>query len=589
MIDGRQTEETRVVLLSGTRIEDFDYETENRKQLKGNVYLARVTRVEPSLQAAFIEYGGNRQGFLAFSEIHPDYYRIPVEDREALTAQTDSENEQDSVSEQSENISGDTATDNSPEEIGGDDEHDSRSRSSESVIRHYKIQEVITRKQILLVQVVKEERGNKGAALTTYLSLAGRYCVLMPNSNRGGGVSRKIINVADRKRLKSVVSDLDIPKGMAVIVRTAGLKRTKTEIKRDYAYLSKLWNEIREKTLQSEAPTLIHEEGSLVKRAIRDIYTNDIDEVLIEGEDSYKVAKSHMKMLIPSHAKRVSKYYGSEHLFQKYGVEPQLDTIHQGEVTLKSGGYLVINQTEALVAIDVNSGKATRERNIEETALKTNLEAAEEVSRQLKLRDLSGLIVIDFIDMMNFYNRRIVEKKMKEGIRKDRARIQIGRISNFGLLEMTRQRLREGSIKWETQLTLSSFSQKILKKIQLLAFTDKVKIINSYVPEKVKIFIETNLLDELKYFQKKYSFEVKILSNDKFIVPEYKIDLLNKSKKLINSVENIHTIVHVNKIKNNFKTSTAKDKKIGKNKEKIKKTLIKKKIRTLWTRKKRKN
>ncbi len=317
LIDAHQPEETRVVLLNGNKIEEFDYENNSLIQLKGNVYLARVTRVEPSLQAAFVEYGGNRQGFLALSEIHPDYYRIPVEDREALTAQTDSENEQDSVSEQTENISGDTSADNSPEELGGDDEHDSRSQCSEAAVRQYKIQEVITRKQILLVQVVKEERGNKGAALTTYLSLAGRYCVLMPNSNRGGGVSRKITNVADRKRLKSVVSDLDIPKGMAVIVRTAGSKRTKTEIKRDYAYLSKLWNEIREKTLQSEAPTLIHEEGSLVKRAIRDIYTNDIDEVLIEGEDSYKVAKSHMKMLIPSHAKRVSKYNGSEHLFQK--------------------------------------------------------------------------------------------------------------------------------------------------------------------------------------------------------------------------------------------------------------------------------
>ena len=329
LIDAHQPEETRVVLLNGTKIEEFDYENNNLVQLKGNVYLARVTRVEPSLQAAFVEYGGNRQGFLAFSEIHPDYYRIPVEDREALTAEVDPDEDQDPALEQNEQSVDDTGTDSPPEEIGGDDDHDSRSQSSESVMRRYKIQEVITRKQILLVQVVKEERGNKGAALTTYLSFAGRYCVLMPNSNRGGGVSRKISNVADRKRLKSVVSDLDIPKGMAVIVRTAGSKRTKTEIKRDYAYLSKLWNEIREKTLQSEAPALIHEEGSLVKRAIRDMYTSDVDEVLIEGEVSYKVAKTHMKMLIPSHAKRVSKYDDTEHLFQKYGVEPQLETIHQ--------------------------------------------------------------------------------------------------------------------------------------------------------------------------------------------------------------------------------------------------------------------
>ena len=442
LIDAHQPEETRVVLLNGTKIEEFDYENNNLVQLKGNVYLARVTRVEPSLQAAFVEYGGNRQGFLAFSEIHPDYYRIPVEDREALTAEVDPDEDQDPALEQNEQSVDDTGTDSPPEEIGGDDEHDSRSQSSESVMRRYKIQEVITRKQILLVQVVKEERGNKGAALTTYLSFAGRYCVLMPNSNRGGGVSRKISNVADRKRLKSVVSELDIPKGMAVIVRTAGSKRTKTEIKRDYAYLSKLWNEIREKTLQSEAPALIHEEGSLVKRAIRDMYTNDVDEVLIEGEVSYKVAKTHMKMLIPSHAKRVSKYDDTEHLFQKYGVEPQLETIHQGEVTLKSGGYLVINQTEALVAIDVNSGKATRERNIEETALKTNLEAAEEVGRQLKLRDLSGLIVIDFIDMEENRNKSAIERKLKDALRHDRARIQVGSISHFGLLEMSRQRLR---------------------------------------------------------------------------------------------------------------------------------------------------
>ena len=432
LIDARQAEETRVVLLSGTRIEDFDYETENRKQLKGNVYLARVTRVEPSLQAAFVEYGGNRQGFLAFSEIHPDYYRIPVEDREALmAAERASAEEEDSEAEDGD----------APETLGGEDTDDEDVRPKRSH-RKYKIQEVVSRKQIMLVQVVKEERGNKGAALTTYLSLAGRYCVLMPNSTRRGGVSRKITNAADRKRLKGIVGGLDTPDGVAVIVRTAGAKRTKTEIARDYAYLSKLWDEIRTRTLESQAPSMIHEEGDLIKRSIRDLYTSEVDEVLVEGEEAYKTARTQMKMLIPSHVKKVQKYEDSLPIFQRYQAEQQMDTIHSPQVTLKSGGYLVINQTEALVAVDVNSGRATRERNIEETALKTNLEAADELGRQLRLRDLSGLIVVDFIDMEENKNRNAVERRMKDAMRNDRARIQIGSISHFGLLEMSRQRLR---------------------------------------------------------------------------------------------------------------------------------------------------
>ncbi len=462
LIDAHQPEETRVVLLNGNKIEEFDYESTSHKQLKGNVYLAKVTRVEPSLQAAFVEYGGNRQGFLAFSEIHPDYYRIPVEDRAELVeaetadaeAQKDSQEADESAAD--ETAEAQTSDDNvadenqagsaAPETLGGEDETEER-RTSQATMRRYKIQEVITRKQLLLVQVVKEERGNKGAALTTYLSLAGRYCVLMPNSPRGGGVSRKITNVADRKRLKSVVGDLEIPKGMAVIVRTAGAKRTKTEIKRDYAYLTKLWNEIRGLTIESEAPALIHEEGSLVKRTIRDVYSHDVEEVVVEGDDAYKMARAQMKMLIPSHVKRVVKYEGNAHLFQSHQVESQLDIIHQNEVTLKSGGYLVLNQTEALVAIDVNSGKATKERNIEETALKTNLEAADEVGRQLRLRDLSGLIVIDFIDMEENRNQAQVERRLKEALRTDRARIQVGSISHFGLLEMSRQRLRPSLVE----------------------------------------------------------------------------------------------------------------------------------------------
>ena len=540
LIDAHQPEETRVVLLNGNKIEEFDYENNSLAQLKGNVYLARVTRVEPSLQAAFVEYGGNRQGFLAFSEIHPDYYRIPVEDREALDAETEDTSSAEAQasaaadSEPSDDNEDARSSNNAPEELGGDDEHDDRSQSSESMMRRYKIQEVITRKQILLVQVVKEERGNKGAALTTYLSLAGRYCVLMPNSNRGGGVSRKITNVADRKRLKSVVSDLDIPKGMAVIVRTAGSKRTKTEIKRDYAYLSKLWNEIRSKTLQSEAPALIHEEGSLVKRAIRDMYTNDVEEVLIEGEDSYKVAKAQMKMLIPSHAKRVTKYEGTEHLFQNYGIEPQLDTIHQGEVTLKSGGYLVINQTEALVAIDVNSGKATRERNIEETALKTNLEAAEEVGRQLKLRDLSGLIVIDFIDMEENRNKSAIERKLKDALRHDRARIQVGSISHFGLLEMSRQRLRPSLAESVSQAcphcagtgrirSINSAALQILRVVEDEAGNRPGQDISIFVHPDVALYILNQKRASLASLEQQFGISILIEADAALIPPDYRL------------------------------------------------------------------
>ena len=498
LIDAHQPEETRVVLLNGNKIEEFDYENNNFKQLKGNVYLARVTRVEPSLQAAFVEYGGNRQGFLAFSEIHPDYYRIPIEDREALEKDNQQESEEDASDEDAANTTDKDS--NTPETLGGDDEEQRSRSSSTALLRRYKIQEVIVRKQILLIQVVKEERGNKGAALTTYLSLAGRYCVLMPNSNRGGGVSRKITNVADRKRLKSVVNELEVPDGMAVIVRTAGSKRTKTEIKRDYAYLSKLWNDVRATTLQSEAPAIIHEEGSLVKRAIRDIYTNDVESVLVEGDEAYKTAKNQMKMLIPSHAKRVIKHDEPTHLFQTQNVEPQLDTIHQGEVTLKSGGYLVLNQTEALVAIDVNSGKATRERNIEETALKTNLEAAEEVGRQLRLRDLSGLIVIDFIDMEENRNQHAVERKLKDSLRNDRARIQIGSISHFGLLEMSRQRLRASLVESVSQAcphcagtgrirSINSSALHILRVIEEEAARHQAKEITVFIHPEVALYV----------------------------------------------------------------------------------------------------
>ena len=436
LIDAAHDEETRVVVMDGNRVVDYDAEIANKRPLKGNIYLAKVTRVEPSLQAAFVEYGGNRHGFLAFNEIHPDYYKIPIADREALIAEED-ETQEDEGGENGVSV----------ETMGGDDlEHVERQRVS--LQRRYKIQEVIKRRQILLVQVVKEERGTKGAALTTYLSLPGRYCVLMPNTTRGGGISRKITNARDRKRLKTIIDGLDIDSGMAVILRTAGSERSKAEIKRDYEYLMRLWNDIRDLTLASTAPSLIYEEGNLIKRTIRDLYAKEMEEILVDGEPGYKTAKDFMKTLIPSHAKKVKKYANDGvPIFQEYKVENLLETIHSPTVQLRSGGYIVIHQTEALVAIDVNSGRATRERHIEETALKTNSEAAEEIARQLKLRDLAGLIVIDFIDMEENRNNFSVERRFKDALRNDRARIQIGRISPFGLLEMSRQRLRASVIE----------------------------------------------------------------------------------------------------------------------------------------------
>jgi ribonuclease E len=473
LIDARHPEETRVAVVKGNRIEEFDFESSEHKQLKGNIYLAKVTRVEPSLQAAFIDFGGNRHGFLAFSEIHPDYYQIPKADREALlreeaehaaeeerlrAAQEHAEDTDESDAEADE---GDENAD-APEEAAEAGSDSARSpvdesaadelrKKRQSLRRRYKIQDVIQRRQVLLVQVVKEERGNKGAALTTYLSLAGRYCVLMPNTSHGGGISRKISNGADRKRLKSIMTDLKLPSTMGLIVRTAGLSRTKVEIKRDFDYLARLWDEIRERTLKSSAPALIYRDSDLIKRAIRDLYNRDIDEVIVEGEEGYKAARGFMKLLMPSHVRRVKQHSEETPLFQRHGVEDQLSAMYQPVVQLKSGGYLVINPTEALVSIDINSGRSTREYNIEQTAFSTNIEAAAEIARQLRLRDMAGLIVIDFIDMEQQSHVRKVEKAMKEALKNDRARIQVGRISSFGLMEMSRQRLRTGVLEASTK------------------------------------------------------------------------------------------------------------------------------------------
>ena len=506
LIDARQTEETRVITSTNDKIDDFEYEVHSRRQLKGNIYLARVTRVEPSLQAAFIEYGGNRQGFLAFSEIHPDYYRIPIEDRQKLIADVSAKTDEELDINQNIN-----------EEIEEDFSEEELRKVKRNLYRNYKIQEVIARRQILLVQVVKEERGTKGAALTTYISIAGRYCVLMPNTPRGGGVSRKIANIVDRKRLKKIVDDLDLATGMALIIRTAGSKRTKIEIKRDYSNSMSTWENVKKLTLESNAPTLIHEEGSLVKRAIRDLYHNDIDEVLVEGNEAYKVCKNYMKALMPSHAKKVQEYHDEKKpLFQRYNLDSQLFDIFSPKVTLNSGGYLIIDQTEALVAIDVNSGKATRERSIEDTALKTNLEAAEEFARQARLRDLSGLVVIDFIDMEEIKNRNSVEKKLKEAMRKDRARIQIGQISGFGLLELSRQRLRPSVVENSSELcsqcggsgriqSIEVSAVQILRSIEEEGADDNNIGINVYAHSNVILHILNKKRDQLSEIQSRYN------------------------------------------------------------------------------------
>jgi len=529
LIDARQSEETRVISTTNDLIDDFEYEVHSRRQLKGNIYLARVTRVEPSLQAAFIEYGGNRQGFLAFSEIHPDYYRIPVEDKNKLLAEASAKTDEDL------NLNDDSSEDN----IDEFNEEEFK-KIKRNLYKNYKIQEVIARRQILLVQVVKEERGSKGAALSTYISIAGRYCVLMPNTPRGGGVSRKISNITDRKRLKKVVDELDVSKGMAVIIRTAGSKRTKTEIKRDYANSMKIWENVKKLTLESNAPFLIHEEGSLVKRSIRDLYHSDIDEVLVEGSEAYKVCKNYMKAVMPSHAKKVQQYVDDKlHLFQKYNLDAQLQDIFNPKVTLKSGGYIIIDQTEALVAIDVNSGRSTRERNIEDTALKNNLEAAEEFARQARLRDLSGLIVIDFIDMEENRNRISVEKKLKESMKKDRARIQIGEISHFGLLELSRQRLRPSIVENSSELcphcagsgriqSIEVSAVQILRAIEEEGAPDDIIGVKVFAHSDVILHILNKKRSQLNEIENGYKILIDFNNDNTIIPPQKKLEVIRK-------------------------------------------------------------
>ena len=566
-IDASHPDETRIVLKSENYIEEYEHENKNKLYLKNNIYLGKVSRIEPSLQAAFVNYGRQRHGFLAFSDIQSDYYQIPHDDKYRL--KKEEENLRLELKEKSHNaeevekiqdrMSDTTSTNNNNNEININEEKNKDENSpvernnqfnelkKRYGIKRYKIQEVIKPDQIILVQILKDEKRQKGAALTTFISLAGKYSVLMPNTPNAGGISRKIISSDDRKKIRSIIQEIKIPETMGLIVRTAGLNKTKNEINKDVLNTISEWEKIKARAVKSIAPSIVYEEGDIIKRAIRDVYNNEIKNIIVDGNEGYQKAKNFMKFFMPENVKKIKKYRGKIPLFHEVGIEKSLNRIFEPTVKLTSGGSIVINPTEALVAIDINSGQSIKEINIEKTALKTNLEAAEEIARQIKIRDLSGLIVIDFIDMNNFYNRKIVEKKLREKLKDDRARIQFGRISNFGLLEMTRQRLRESSVRWNMTLSLDSFALKIIKKGEELAFSNKVKIININVPLKVKTYIEENLIKEINHFRTKHKLEFNIISDNILLIPEYKINLLNKNKKIIKKIENIETI------ENNFK------------------------------------
>ena len=580
-IDASHPDETRVVLKSEKHIEEYEYENKNKLYLKNNIYLGKVTRIEPSLQAAFVDYGRQKHGFLAFNDIQSDYYQIPYDDKNKLKKEEknlrlelkEKSKDVEENEKKEQGISNVTSANNNTNEnnLSNEKTNDGNLLPEKSDqfnelkkrygIRRYKIQEVIKPNQVILVQILKDERGQKGAALTTFISLAGKYSVLMPNTPKGGGISRKIINSNDRKKIRNILQEIKIPETMGLIVRTAGLNKTKNELNKDILNTINIWEEIKEKAVKSIAPSLVYEEGDLIKRAIRDMYDNQTNNVIVDGNEGYQKAKSFMKFLTPENVKKVKKYRGKIPLFHDVGIEKNLNLIFDSTIKLESGGYIVINPTEALVSIDINSGQSIKEANIEKTALKTNLEAAEEISRQIKIRDLSGLIVIDFIDMISFHNKKIVERKLRGKLKDDRARIQFGRIGNFGLLEMTRQRLRESSVKWNMTLSLDSFALKIVKKGEELAFSNKAKIANIYVPLKVKTYIENNFGKEINHFKKKYKLEFNIIADNTHIIPEYKIDLLNKNKKIIKKIENIEKI----SLKNNYNRKNFIDNKFNKN------------------------
>ena len=542
-IDASHPDETRVVLKENGNIEDYEYETVKNNLIKNNIYLGKVSRVEPSLQAAFIDFGRERHGFLSFNDIQSDYYQIPSSDldkikqeEERLREELAKKSEEDDISNK--DLDPPTEDSNQDKKIETDNHASNDINKSKIPSKRYKIQEVIKPNQVILVQVLKDERGLKGAALTTFISIAGKYIVLMPNTPKGGGISRKIFNFGERKKIRSILNEIKIPKEMGLIVRTAGSNKTKNDIEYDLSSLIDNWNKIKESAMNAIAPALIHQESDIIKRTLRDIYDDDTKNIIIQGNEGYQKAKNFMKILMPKSVKKIKKYREKEPLFIKERIEEKLNEIYDTQVKLNSGGYLVINPTEALVSIDINSGKSIKQKNVESTALDTNLEAAEEIARQIKIRDLSGLIIIDFIDMMNFGNRKQVERKLKERCRKDRARVQIGRISSFGLLEMSRQRLRESSVQWHISLTNQSFAQKIIKLIEVKAIKSKAKIVNANIPEKINNFLLDNFQKDLKYMEKKYKIKINLLGDKLFLVPEYEISLENKSKKVLDKIEN---------------------------------------------------
>ena len=576
-VDASHPNETRVVLKSDNNIEDYEYESQKNNLIKNNIYLGKVSRIEPSLQAAFVDFGREKHGFLSFNDIQSDYYQIPKSDLDLIKQEEEEAREKlskESEAKEDENLAEGKLEVDDPIEIEKtennsaenlDDENKNQKRVK---FKRYKIQEVIKPNQVILVQVIKDERGQKGAALSTFISIAGKYIVLMPNTPKGGGISRKIFNPVDRKKIRSILNEIEIPNGMGLIVRTAGSNKTKNEINSDLENLIKIWNLIKENAINSIAPSLIHQESEIIKRTLRDIYDENTKNVIVEGNEGYKKAQNFMKTMMPSHVKKVKKYRGKIPLFIEEGIEQKLNQIFESEIKLNSGGYLVINPTEALVSIDINSGSSIKQKNVESTALDTNLEAAEEIARQIKIRDLSGLIIIDFIDMLSYGNRRLVERRLKEKCRSDRARIQIGRISNFGLLEMSRQRLRESAVKWKVRLTDESFSQKLLKLVELKAFTNKAKFVELKVCEKVSDFLKENFIENLSFFEKKNKIKIDIVSDNSLIIPEYIIITKNRSKKVIEKIENFEKLKKLDNQSNDQKIVNIKTKKRYLNKKK---------------------
>ncbi len=574
-IDASHPNETRVVLKKDNHIEDYEYESINNTLIKNNIYLGKVSRIEPSLQAAFVDFGRERHGFLSFNDIQSDYYQLPQSDLEKIKEEEEkvreelskeSENNENQILEGNEEIKL-----NDPVEKLEDENKEKINSERKFPSKRYKIQEVIKPNQVILVQVLKDERGFKGAALSTFISIAGKYIVLMPNTAKGGGISRKIFNPGDRKKIRKILNEIEIPKEMGIIVRTAGSNKTKNEIDGDLKNLITIWNSIKDNALNSIAPSLIHQESDIIKRSIRDMYDDETLNIIVEGNEGYQKAKNYMKLMMPKQLKKVKKFREKIPLFFKENIEKKLFEIFKTEVKLSSGGYLVINPTEALVSIDINSGKSIKQKNVESTALDTNLEAAEEIARQIKIRDLSGLIIIDFIDMLSFNNRKQVERKLKERCRNDRARIQIGRISNFGLLEMSRQRLRESNIKWSIKLTNETLALKVIKLIEIKIFETSAKIVDVHINEKILSFIETYFSEDLDYFKKKNKVKINLSSSQDLGLQDYNIEFKSKSGKSLDKVEKVENLQKISEEKLDKSLDLIKEKKSNFKRKKFKK------------------